>query len=233
MALPGTLLQVRLLAHGFLDAEVHPEVAGGVVGALWLAARHPAAEVRSHPWWPVRNEHQSTTGCLTTPRSHLGLDVKMRAPRNAWCRCGGGRRISRWLPTILMCWSASKRCARWAIAALLHSEAAPANRPACEALVSAALAFEHRQRRRVGRAGGAAAGAAAGGGGAARAGAASVGGSVLHRLASVLPKALLGGSVASVSDLLQRLPELPVVRRGALSLLRESIMIVRNLPWRS
>lgn len=40
------ILQVRLLAHGFLDAEVHPEVAAGVVDALWLAARHTAAEVR-------------------------------------------------------------------------------------------------------------------------------------------------------------------------------------------
>jgi hypothetical protein len=37
---------VRLLASAFLDADVYPEIARGVVDALWAATAHPAAQVR-------------------------------------------------------------------------------------------------------------------------------------------------------------------------------------------
>lgn len=80
----------------------------------------------------------------------------------------------------------------------------------CEALVQAALAHEHATRRRaaatVAPAGGSATTHERGRGPASAAGGAPA---MSHRLQSVLPKQLLGGSSASATELLQRLPEMP------------------------
>lgn len=39
------------MGQGVLDADVYPEVAKGIVSALWLATSHPASQVSSwHPY---------------------------------------------------------------------------------------------------------------------------------------------------------------------------------------
>lgn len=78
----------------------------------------------------------------------------------------------------------------------------------CEALVQAALAYEHATRRRTGAASAPAAGPDRRRGGAAAASGAGAA-ALSHRLQSVLPKQLLGGAAATAGDLLQRLPEVP------------------------
>ena len=78
----------------------------------------------------------------------------------------------------------------------------------CEALVRSALAHEHATRRRVAAGGGGTAGRERGGAAAAMGPGAAT---VSHRLQSVLPKQLVGGSAATAADLLARLPEVPVV----------------------
>jgi hypothetical protein len=82
----------------------------------------------------------------------------------------------------------------------------------CEALVQAALAHEHATRRRTAAAGSTAGSGRERGASVAAHAVSSAGAAALpvsHRLQSVLPKQLLGGSTPTAGDLLQRLADLP------------------------
>ncbi|KAL4440636.1 hypothetical protein ABPG75_003637 [Micractinium tetrahymenae] len=181
---------VRLLGSGGLDAAVQPDAAAAIIDALWLAAGHEAAQVRRQAYASLAAfsfETQEEIGALR-PLWHFAALLRREQQQQ---RLGAG---------VPGPGSSRKR-------KQLRQAAAE-----CEALVQAALAHEHATRRRA-----VAAGPTAGGSAAVRergsaASSAGSGGTAAlsHRLQSVLPKQLLGGSSACAAELLQRLPEVPV-----------------------
>ncbi|KAI3425383.1 hypothetical protein D9Q98_009147 [Chlorella vulgaris] len=180
---------VRLLGQGGLDAAVQPTSAAAIVDALWLAAAHEAPQVRGQAY-------ASLGAFQFTTLQDIGALLPLSAFAAALQREGQFQRlVSQQAP-------ASNSGAR------LQRQAAAQAALKCEDLVRAALAHEHSTRRQQLAsvpAAGTAAGmprSAAGTGPAAAA---------LHKLQTTLPKQLLGGTAANVSDFLQRLPGLPAV----------------------
>lgn len=161
---------LRLLASGCLDAGVYPEIAKGIVRALWAATKHPEPAVRAQ-------------ACASLAAyDFIGLEAV-----EALC------------------------LEMWEIAALLQERNDLETASECEELVVHALKYEHATRRRqlqTGKAGRASRfrwGAGAQGGGAGDG--TSAGGVTLHRLASSLPRALLGPGSRDKSEFLRRLPD--------------------------
>lgn len=182
---------VRLLGGGALDAAVHPEIATGVVDALWAATAHGSALVRRQAYASLAAFEPSTLEELCTLRP-LCSYISLLRRELAHSAAGEGS-------------THSQRQRR-------RLEAA---RQDCEALVETALAYEHATRRRPhvataappthGLAAPAHAATESSGRRAAGTGAAAMN----HRLASALPKLLLGGAAPTAAALLPRLPELP------------------------
>ena len=109
---------LRLLGAGSLDVAVHPQVALGILGALWKATQHGVRSVRAQACASLAVYDFSTlTDALTTTISTSGDDQTQ-------------------LP-----WE------MWEIAALLQEENEPGNVPEYEVLVLHVLEYEYTNRR--------------------------------------------------------------------------------------